>query len=141
MLLIISAGTDGKSKAATLQMGDKWKTKPERSKFKACNYRWWAYKQNMKKCLLLLLLACFAVPCLAQSTNDAVSSESAQVQAWSQLLLLVGQALLVVVAVLVALAWIWFPFMVKGRLDKIIRRLESMEQLLSKKDVTPPDSR
>ena len=66
MLLIISAGTDGKSKAATLQMGDKWKTKPERSKFKACNYRWWAYKQNMKKCLLLLLLACFAVPCLAQ---------------------------------------------------------------------------
>ena len=87
MLLIISAGTDGKSKAATLQMGDEWKTKPERSKCKPCNCRWWAYKQSMKECLLLLLLASFAVPCLAQSTNAAVSSESAQVQAWSQLLL------------------------------------------------------
>jgi len=122
-------------------MGDKWKTKPERSKFKPCNCRWWAYNQSMKKCLLLLLLASFVVPCLAHSTDAAASSESAQVQAWSQLLLLIGQALLVVVAVLVALAWIWFPFMVKKRLDKIIRRLDSMEQLQSKKDVAPADSR
>ena len=114
---------------------------PERSKFKGCNCRWWPYKQSMKKCLFLLLLASSALPCLAQSTNAAASTESAQVQAWSQLLLLIGQALLVVVAVLVALAWIWFPFMVKKRLDKIIRRLESMEQLQSKKDVAPPNSR
>jgi hypothetical protein len=95
----------------------------------------------MKKCWFLLLLASFALPCLAQSTNAAASSESGQVQAWSQLLLLIGQALLVVVAVLVALAWIWFPFMVKKRLDKIIRRLDGIEQLQSEKDVAPPDSR
>ena len=101
--------------------------------FEGCNCRQWAYKQNMRKWLFLLFLASFALPCLAQSTNAAASSDSAQVQAWSQLLLLIGQALLVVVAVLVALAWIWFPFMVKKRLDKIIRRLESMEQLQSKK--------
>ena len=69
------------------------------------------------------------------------SSESAQVQAWSQLLLLIGQALLVVVTVLVAIAWIWFPFMAKKRLDRIIRRLESIEQLQSKKDAAPPNSR
>jgi hypothetical protein len=72
----------------------------------------------MKKWMLLQLLAPFALPCLAQSTNAAASGESAQVEAWSQLLVLIGQTLLVVVAVLVALAWIWFPFMVKKRLDR-----------------------
>jgi hypothetical protein len=94
----------------------------------------------MKKCFSLLVLVFIALPCLAQSTDAAASSASGQVQAWSQLLLLIGQALLVVVAVLVALAWIWFPFMVKKRLDKIIHRLESLEQMQSKKDAAPPNS-
>ena len=51
------------------------------------------------------------------------------------------QGLLVVVAVLVALAWIWFPLMVKERLDKFIRRLESTEQLRSTQHVAPPNPR
>ena len=95
----------------------------------------------MKKWSPLLLIASFALTGLAQSTNPTASSESAQVQAWSQLLLLIGQALLAIVAVLVALAWIWFPFMVKNRLDKIIRRLESVEQLLNKQHQAPPTPR
>jgi hypothetical protein len=87
----------------------------------------------MKKCLPLLLLTSFALNALALSANTPVAGESAQVEAWSHLLLLIGQTLLGIVAILVALAWIWFPFMVKKRLDKIIRRLEGMEQLLNQR--------
>ncbi len=94
----------------------------------------------MKKWLPLLLIASFALNGMAHSATITAPGESSQVEAWSDLLLLVGQLVLVIVAILVALAWIWFPFMVKKRLDKIIHRLDSVEQLLSKQASSRPDS-
>jgi flagellar biogenesis protein FliO len=70
---------------------------------------------------------------LAESTNATGPSD-----ALAGTLMLIGQLLLVIVAVLVALAWIWFPFMVKGRLDKIIRKLDNLEQLQGKLCAAPP---
>jgi hypothetical protein len=90
----------------------------------------------MKKRCLLLLVAAFALPALGQSA-DAASSREAGL---AGLLMLVGQFLLVVVAVMLALAWIWFPFMVKRRLDKIIHKLDSIEQLQAKSCAAPPSS-
>ena len=54
------------------------------------------------------------------------------------MLMLIGQCLLFLVAILVALAWIWFPFMVKHRLDKIIRKLNDIEQLQAKLVTSAP---
>ena len=90
----------------------------------------------MKKLLLLLVITSYALPALAQSTSVPAPSEAGL----AGMLLLVGQLLLVVVAVLVALAWIWFPFMVKARLDKIIRRLDKIEQLQTQQRSGPPPS-
>jgi uncharacterized membrane protein len=88
---------------------------------------------SMKKSLILLIFVCFATPALAESTNATGPSD-----ALAGTLMLIGQLLLVIVAVLVALAWIWFPFMVKGRLDKIIRKLDNLEQLQGKLCAAPP---
>jgi len=90
----------------------------------------------MKKSSLLLLLVSFATAAFGQSANAAGPSE-----ALAGTLMLIGQFLLVIVAVLVALSWIWFPFMVKGRLDKIIRKLDNLEQLQAKLCAAPPSSR
>jgi hypothetical protein len=90
----------------------------------------------MKKSLLLLLLASFATPAWCQTANPSGPGE-----ALAGTLMLIGQFLLIIVAVLVALAWIWFPFMVKGRLDKIIRKLDNIEQLQGKLCAAAPISR
>ena len=90
----------------------------------------------MKNSLPLLLLLCFATPALGESANSTGSIEAGL----PGMLMLIGELLLAIVAVLVALAWIWLPFMVKGRLDKIIRKLDSIEQLQAKLNAAPPTS-
>ena len=87
----------------------------------------------MKKSWLLLLLVCFATPALAEPINATGPND-----ALADTLMLIGQLSLVIVALLLALAWIWFPFMVKGRLDKIIRKLDNIEQLQGKLCAAPP---
>ena len=78
----------------------------------------------MKNSLPLLLLLCLAMPASGQSASAIGSNETAV----AGVLIWVAQALWAIVAVLGALAWIWSPFMVKRRLDQIIRKLDNIKQ-------------
>jgi hypothetical protein len=90
----------------------------------------------MKKPFLLCLLVAFALPALGQEADAAASGESGL--AVAGMLIWLAECLLIIVGVLLVLAWIWFPFMVKKRLDRIIRKLEDIEQAQARLTGGPP---